>query len=165
MEHKECGCTTCGPNNGYHAVIQTYERKRDSLIPILHEIQARAGRISDEAMEEVADWLDVPVSEVHGTATFYTLFSTETKGRYIIRLCDSPPCHIEGSKSIKAAIQKEIGVEPGQTTDDGNFTFELVSCFGLCGVAPAVMINEEVYGNLTPEMMPDIINKYRNKES
>ena len=92
-----------------------------------------------------------PLSDVYGTATFYTLFATKPKGRYVIRLCDSPPCHIEGSSDIKSAIAKAIGVRPGQTTEDGHFTFEIVSCFGLCGVAPAVMINEDVYGNLTSQ--------------
>lgn len=164
MEQKECACK-CGSGNGYRAVVRSFERSRDNLIPVLHEIQARNGYLSDEAMEEVATWLDVPASEVYGTATFYTLFSTKPKGRYVIRLCDSPPCHIEGSKSIIAAIQDELGIEPGETTKDGNFTFELVSCFGLCGVAPAIMVNEDAYGNLQPEMMGDILDKYRNKES
>ena len=116
-------------------------------------------------MEEVAIWLSIPASEVYGTATFYTLFAIEPKGKYIIRLCDSPPCHIEGAESIKHAIRKHLGILEGETTKDGLFTFEQVSCIGLCGVAPALMINDDVYGNLSPEMIPAIINKYQGEEA
>lgn len=114
-------------------------------------------------MIDIAGWLDIPVADVHGTASFYTLFSAEPKGKYIVRLCDSPPCHIEGSKSIKSAIEAALGVAPGETTKDGRFTFEIVSCIGLCGVAPAIMINEEAYGNLTPKSVVDVLNKYREE--
>jgi NADH-quinone oxidoreductase E subunit len=165
LKDKDCSCKSCGTKNGYAQIVQGFEKSKDSIIPALHEIQAKLGYLPEAAMEELAEWLEVPVSDVYGTATFYTLFSTKPKGRYIIRLCDSAPCHLEGSKSIKSAIARELGVQPGETTPEGDFTFEIVSCFGLCGVAPAVMINEDVYGNLTPEMIPDIFGKYRNKES
>jgi len=165
LKSKQHACRSREAGNGYRAVIESFEPKRDSLIPMLHALQSALGYLPEAAMEDVADYLDMPVSEVYGAATFYTLFSTEPKGRCIVRLCDSPPCHIEGSNGIKAAIERELGIRPGQTTEDGSFTFELVSCFGLCGVAPAVMINEDVYGNLRPEMIHDILARYRRKES
>lgn len=161
MEHKKVVCKTCGSRNGYHDVIKDFEPKRDNLLPILHAIQAKEGYISEEAMVAVAEHLGISVSDVYGTASFYTLFAREPKGKYTIRLCDSPPCHIEGSRFIKKAIEKELGIKPGETTEDGLFTFEIVSCLGLCGVAPAVMINEDVYGNLTPESIPNILKRYR----
>jgi NADH-quinone oxidoreductase subunit E len=165
LEHKECACCKSqGTGNGYQAALRTFERKKDNLIPALHAVQSKLGYLPDEAMLEIAEWLNIPVSEVHGTATFYTMFATEPKGQYIVRLCDSPPCHIEGSSGIKSIIEKELGVKAGQTTQDGRFTFEIVSCMGLCGVAPAVMVNDDVYGNLTPQSTVDILNKYR-KES
>jgi NADH:ubiquinone oxidoreductase subunit E len=114
-------------------------------------------------MEEVAEWLSVPVSEVYGTATFYTLFTTKPQAKNVVRLCDSPPCHIEHSKSIKRAIENYLGIQDGSATTDNLFRFEIVSCFGLCGVAPAIMVNEDVYGNLTPEMIPGILGKYREE--
>lgn len=166
MENKECACSkSCGSGEGYAGIVRGFERSRDNLIPALHAIQAKLGYLPGPAMEDLAEWLGVPVSDVYGTATFYTLFATEPKGRYIVRLCDSPPCHLEGSKSIKSAIEYELGIRPGQTTVDGKFTFEIVSCFGLCGVAPAVMINEDVYGNLTPEAIADVFSNYQEKES
>jgi NADH:ubiquinone oxidoreductase subunit E len=150
-------------NDGYADLIHAFEQTKESLIPALHVVQDKLGYLPDGAMRELSQWLNIPLSDVYGTATFYTLFSTTPKGRYVIRLCDSPPCHLEGSKSIKSAIQEAIGVAPGGTTDDGEFTFEIVSCLGLCGVAPAVMINDDVYGNLTPEMVGGIIDKYRKE--
>jgi len=152
------GCVACEA-----AVVEIVEkcgRCETNLIPILHELQASMGYISNEAMETVAAELGVPVGRVHGTATFYSLFYLKPHGKNIIRLCDSPPCHIEGSKAIRDAVAKAIGVGPGEITADGNFTFETVSCMGLCGVAPAIMINEDVYGNLTPEAIPSILAKY-----
>lgn len=166
MEKKQCSCCqSTQSGNGFADTIHAFERKRGNVIPALHAVQAKLGHIPEEAMQEIADWLNVPVSDVYGTATFYTLFSTTPKGRHIVRLCDSPPCHIEGSNTIKAAVTKELGIKPGETTEDGQFTFEIVSCLGLCGVAPAIMVNEDVYGNLTPQMIGEILLKYRKKES
>lgn len=141
-------------------IVEKCGRCETNLIPILHELQASMGYISNEAMETVAAELGVPVGRVHGTATFYSLFYLKPHGKNIIRLCDSPPCHLEGSKPIRDAISQAIGVAEGETTEDGAFTFELVSCMGLCGVAPAVMINDDVYGNLTPDAIPSILAKY-----
>jgi len=160
LESRECPNCSRIVNGDFRAVIRKFNRDRGSLIPILHALQDSMGYLSSEAMEEVADWLSIPASEVYGTATFYTLFATKPLGRHVIRLCDSTPCHIEGSKTIKGAIEKHLGISAGQTTDDGQFTFEIVSCFGLCGVAPAIMVDEDVYGNLTPEAMPAILSKY-----
>lgn len=166
MEKKQCSCCqSTSSGNGFVDVIRAFERKRGNVIPALHAVQSKLGYLPEDAMQEIADWLDVPVSDVYGTATFYTLFSTKPKGRYIVRLCDSPPCHIEGSNAIKDAITNELGIKPGETTEDGQFTFEIVSCLGLCGVAPAIMVNEDVYGNLTPQMIGEILLKYRKKES
>lgn len=144
-------------------VVRQFDREQGNLIPVLHALQDKFGYLTPEAMEEVASWLSVPVSEVYGTATFYTLFSTKPLGTHVVRLCDSTPCHIEGSKGIKKAIEGALGIGAGQTTQDGKFSFQLVSCMGLCGVAPAIMVDDDVYGNLTPEMIPDILAKYRKE--
>lgn len=142
-------------------VIDKYGSDKRNLIPILHDIQREMGYVSPEAMETVAARLGTTASQVHSVATFYTLFYTKPQGKYMVRLCDSPPCHIEGSKAIREALSKELGISAGETTEDGNFTFEVVSCMGLCGVAPAIMVNDDVYGNLKPEMIAGIIAKYK----
>lgn len=156
-------CSKCGQAKltDCRSVIEQFGKDRGNLIPILHALQDNLGFIGEDSAQEVAAWLSIPVSEVYGTATFYTLFAMEPKGKYMVRLCDSPPCHIEGSKAIRRAIERTLGVESGGTTQDGLFTFETVSCFGLCGVAPAIMVNDDVYGNLTPEAIPSILARYR----
>lgn len=151
-----CGCTAT-----IDAIIEKYGRDRRNLIPLMHDLQAKLGYLSPEIMETVADSLGITASQVHGVATFYTLFYTKPQGKYVVRLCDSPPCHIEGSKAVRKAIEKELGISEGQTTEDGSFSFEVVSCMGLCGVAPAMTINDDVHGNIKPETVGEIIGKYR----
>lgn len=142
------------------AIVEKYDRQACNLIPLLHDLQDELGYLSPEVMETVAEQLGTTVGQVHGVATFYTLFYTKPAGKHVVRLCDSPPCHLEGSKAIREAVSKSLGISEGDTTEDGNFTFEIVSCMGLCGVAPAMMVNDDVYGNLTPEMVPGILAKY-----
>ena len=142
-------------------IIEKYGCDKRNLIPLLHDLQAEMGYLSPEIMETVAERLGTTVSQVHGVATFYTLFYTKPQGKYIVRLCDSPPCHIEGSKAVREALEKELGVSEGATTEDGSFSFEIVSCMGLCGVAPAMMVNDDVFGNLKPESVSEIIGRYK----
>lgn len=164
MEVKKCpNCAKA--SSGLAIIIQSFNRDRGSLIPMLHAVQDSVGFLSPGAMEEVASWLSIPVSEVYGVATFYTLFATSPKGKHVIRLCDSPPCHLEGAQSIRHAIEKHLGIIEGETSNDGLFTLETASCIGLCGVAPALMINQDVYGNLSPDMIPGILDKYNGEES
>ena len=160
MEPNKCPHCGCDSTPDYKMIIQKFDRQRGNLIPLLHELQDALGYLSSEAMEETGIWLNVSLSDVYGTATFYTLFSLVSKGKHIIRYCDSTPCHIEGSKPIRKAIEGALGISTGETTCNGLFTLEKVSCIGLCGVAPAIMIDEDVYGNLTPEMIPGILEKY-----
>ena len=143
------------------SIIEKYGCDQRNLIPLLHDLQAEVGYLSPEIMETVAEQLGTTVSQVHGVATFYTLFYTKPQGKHIVRLCDSPPCHIEGSKAVRQALEKELGVSEGATTEDGSFSFEIVSCMGLCGVAPAMMVNDDVFGNLTPESVSEIIGRYK----
>ncbi len=162
MESTQCSkCNKTGL--AVRDCIRQFGREQGNLLPILHAVQKEDGYLSADAMEEIADWLGIHASEVYGTATFYTLFQTKPVGKYVVRLCDSPPCHIENSISIQKAIERNLGIGHGQTTEDGLFSLEIVSCFGLCGVAPAVMVNDDVYGNLTPEMIPAILAKYRKE--
>lgn len=157
---KSCACSE-RDEPVVKAALESFEHTRTNLIPILHYIQDETGRITGYAMEQVADALDLPLSEVWGTATFYTMFDLKGAARNIIRVCDSPPCHITGSRKILEALVDELGIRPGQVTEDGEFGLEEVSCFGVCGVAPAIIINRQVFGNLTPEMIPGLIAGFR----
>lgn len=160
MDSNQCTNCGCSPITDCRDIIHKYPRERGNLIPLLHEIQDTFGYLTPEALEETSAWLNISLSDVYGTATFYTLFTLVPKGLNIIRICDSTPCHLEGSKKIGKAIEDALGISAGETTSDGLFTLEKVSCIGLCGVAPAMMVNNDVYGNLTPEMIPDILSKY-----
>ena len=133
-------------------IIEECGAKKSSLIPILQKVQDEYRYLPQEILAFVATALDVPPATVYGVATFYAQFSTEPKGKYIIKVCDGTACHVRGNKTIIDAIRKKVGLKPGdKTTKDMKFTLETVSCLGACGLAPAVVINEKIYGHMTPE--------------
>jgi len=146
-------------------IIHRFPKERDQLLAILHELQRANPRnyLTGEDLRLVAEYLSLPLSAVHDAVTFYSMFSLVPRGRHIIRLCDSPPCHLAGAWSVLAALREELGIDVGETTKDGLFTLELTSCLGVCGVAPAMMIDDEVYGNLTPERLKGILTRYREE--
>ncbi|MGB9920820.1 MAG: NADH-quinone oxidoreductase subunit NuoE [Moorellales bacterium] len=141
-------------------IISGLRNRPAPLLPILQAIQREMGWISEEAMVEVAQGLGIHPSQVYGVATFYTLFATRPKGRHVIRVCASAPCHVPGGAAVLEALKKALGVGVGETTPDGKFTLELTSCIGVCGVAPAIMIDDQVYGNLKPEDIGAILARY-----
>ena len=144
-------------------IVEKRGNSRENLIQILHDIQDVSGdnSLHKDKIEELSKLMDLTVADVVGTASFYTMFSLVPRGKHIIRLCDSPPCYIMGSDNILEALEKKLGIKMGATTEDGMFTLEPTSCLGVCGVAPALMIDEEVYGNLTNEKINGIIDGIR----
>jgi NADH-quinone oxidoreductase E subunit len=148
------------PKKSLRQVIAEHNSDPGALLDILRDAQEIHGYLSAAVMEEIADELDIPVSRVYGVATFYTLLATKPKGEHIIRVCESPPCHIRGAVNILETLKEVLGVNPGETTEDKKFTLELTSCLGVCGVAPAMMIGDQVYGNLTPERVKEILKTY-----
>ncbi|MCS7233699.1 MAG: NADH-quinone oxidoreductase subunit NuoE [Synergistetes bacterium] len=144
-------------------VLSKFEPRRENLLDILHAVQETSpnNSLSSEDIEMIAKYVGITPAEVYGTATFYTMFSVKPRGKHVIRVCVSPACHLLGGESILEALKEELGVDVGDTTKDGLFTLEISSCLGICGVAPAMMIDEIAYGNLTPARVRDIINEYR----
>lgn len=144
-------------------ICRKYAPNKDNLIQILHEIQDTDPQhyISAEAVDIVAEYLHVPANHIYGVLTFYTMYSTTPRGKNIIRLCESPPCYIKGSDNILRRLKTVLGVGTGETTKDGTFTLELCACLGVCGNAPVMMINDDVYGDLTEEKVEEIVNKIR----
>ncbi len=142
-------------------IVRKRGRARENLIQILHDIQDASGdnSLHREALDELAGLLELPVAEIVSTASFYTLFSLEPRGRHVIRLCESPPCYIMGEENILAALRAKLGIDLGQTTADGCFTLETTSCLGACGVAPVMMIDDEIYGNLTAAKVGAILER------
>lgn len=150
------------------AILEVIEKarktaeERDILINTLHEIQRMFGNfVPPEAIEVISEELKVPLSRVYEVLTFYTMFSTKKRGKYVLRVCESLPCHVEGGREIVRALKEELGIDFGQTTPDGLFTLETTSCLGLCGVAPVIMVNDEYFGNVTPEKVRELVKKMR----
>lgn len=141
------------------AVIVEKGTKPASLIPVLQALQEKYRYISEESMVEVAKALGISAATVYGVATFYAQFSLEPKGKYVIKVCDGTACHVRGSLPVYEKIRKRVKLVDGKfTTSDGLYTVETVSCLGACGLAPVVTINDQVYGQITPEAIDLIID-------
>jgi len=147
-------------------IVKKYGNSRENLLLILHDIQDQSFQnyISTENVEQLSKEMKIPVSDIKGTASFYTMFSFTPRGKYVIRVCESPPCYLLGASTIFEAIEKKLDIKEGETTEDRLFTLEGTSCLGICGVAPAMMINEEAYGNLNEKKIGEILDKIREKE-
>ncbi len=145
------------------AIVKNYNETKTPLIYILKDVQKEYGHLSEDVLTRVAMKTDIPLSEVYGVATFYSLFTTKPKGTHIVRCCNNAPCHVNGSKEVLNKIKEYLGLEIGETTIDKKFTLEFTSCLGLCAVAPVMMVNDEVYGNLTPEKAVAILKDYKMK--
>jgi NADH-quinone oxidoreductase subunit E len=147
------------------AIIRKFPATLDNILYILHDLQDNNPQryLAKDDLRACADYLGVPYSYAHSVASFYTMFSLKPRGRNLIRLCDSPPCHLMGSESLLDYLKSYLGVRVGETTRDGVFTLELTSCLGTCGVAPAMMLNDEMFGNLTPERVDAILDRRRRE--
>jgi len=135
-------------------------RERELLLDMIKEEQEKNGGVFQAVMTEMAASLGVSVGEVYGVTTFYSFLSTEALGRHVIRICKSVPCHLQDAEMLIECIQKEIGIGPGETTADGRFTLELTNCIGACDQAPAMLVDDEVYGDLTPEKIGKILKSF-----
>ena len=143
----------------YEEILNKYAPDQENLIYILHEIQDNNPQnfVPEEAVVEISNYLKVSPAHIHGVLTFYSMFSTKPRGKNIIRLCESPPCFLKGSEKMLKKLREVLGVKIGDTTEDGMFTLELCACLGVCGNAPVMMINEDVYADLTEEKVEKII--------
>jgi NADP-reducing hydrogenase subunit HndA len=141
-------------------VITKYKDTKGALIPVLHEAQTIYGYLPLTVQEKVAEGLSVPLSEVYGVVTFYTNFSLYPKGQYKISLCLGTACYVKGSSLVLDELKKQLGIEVGQCTADGKFSLDACRCLGACGLAPVMMINEDVYGTLVPNDVANILKKY-----
>jgi len=147
------------------AVLDKYERNPHKLVPVLQEIQDVYSYLPEDIMTYVATALGVTTGQVFGVATFYSHFTLVPKGKYVIRVCDGTACHVRKSTDILNVFEKELGLDAKKkTSDDMLFTLETVACLGACGLAPVVVINDEVHGAMTKEKTLELINKIREEE-
>ncbi len=143
-------------------IIEHYGRKAASLIPIMQDIQAEYRYLPGELLTYVAKEIGITEAKAYSVATFYENFSFEAKGKYVIKVCDGTACHVRKSVPVREALMKELGLtNKKHTTDDMMFTIEIVSCLGACGLAPVMMINDDVHPKMTPEEAVEIVRKLR----
>ena len=139
-------------------IIEHYGRKASSLIPIMQDIQTEYRYLPGELLTYVASQIGVTEAKAYSVATFYENFSFEPKGKYVIKVCDGTACHVRKSVPVREAIMKELGLNAKKhTTDDMMFTIEIVSCLGACGLAPVMMVNDDVHPKMTPDLAVEVI--------
>ncbi len=147
------------------AIVKKHGAGKENLLQILHEIQDSNPHnyISDATIKEIAQLLNTTYAQIYGVVTYYSMLSTEKRGRNIIRVCRSPVCHFNESTTIIDALEKILSIKCGETTTDSQFTLETAECLGNCDLAPAMMINKEYYGDLNPEKIVSILDSFRQK--
>lgn len=147
-------------------IIEAIGKTTDKLIEILMEVQRQSNEncVTEEELKIISKELGIPLSKVYGVATFYSMLSTKKRGKYVIQVCNSGPCYVKNSKLIAKLFEGVLGIKMGEITSDGLFSLEYTSCIGACDLAPAVKINEEVYGNLDREKIHKLIDTLRKEE-
>jgi NADH:ubiquinone oxidoreductase subunit E len=132
------------------------------LIAVLHGVQAHFGYLGPQQLDAVAQLLQVPAAKVAGVASFYHFFRLQPRGKYMINVCLGTACYVKGAERVAQKVMDELGITWGETSKDGVFTLEGSRCLGTCGLAPVIMINDEVHGSVTPDQVPGILEKYLN---
>ena len=146
-------------------IINRYRNKNGALIQVLNEIQKEIGFLPISAQKKVANGLDIPEKEVYGVTTFYSFFSLTPQGKTNIRACLGTACFVKGGKKIAERIEKELGIKPGETTEDRRYSLNVNRCLGACGIAPVIMINDKIHQKVKPDKVMDIIKTYEDKNS
>ena len=142
-------------------VIKSNKGKKGAVMMTLQAAQNIFGHVPKDVQICIAEGLGATLSEVYGVSTFYSQFNLEPKGKYIISVCMGTACYVKGSQQVLDKLEEVLEVPAGRTTKDGLFTLNATRCLGACGLAPVMMVNDDVYGRLTPDQVPDIIAKYR----
>lgn len=144
-------------------VIEQHRGQKGALMPIMQQAQDIYGYLPIEVQQMIADGLDIPLEEVYGVATFYAQFALNPKGRYKVSVCLGTACYVKGAGEVFERLQSALGIKGGECTQDGKFSLEACRCVGACGLAPVLMVNDDVYGRLVPDDVDDILAKYKDK--
>ncbi len=142
-------------------VIEQHKGQAGATMPVLQAAQDIFGYLPEEVQIMVAEGLDIPLSEVYGVASFYAQFTLNPTGRYQVSVCLGTACYVKGAGAVLEAVQQKLGIAPGGITPDGKFSLDACRCIGACGLAPVMMINEDVYGRLTPGQVASILDSYQ----
>jgi NADH:ubiquinone oxidoreductase subunit E len=146
-------------------VLKEYRDKPGALIPVLQIAQGIFGYLPETALKKIALGLNKSYSEVAGVVSFYSFFSTKPRGKHLVRVCLGTACYVRGGKRVLDTLKHKLKIDVGETTEDRQFTLEVARCFGACGLAPAIMIDEEVHHRVKPNKMDLVLSKYRNGDA
>lgn len=145
----------------YKEIIAAYKDTPGGIIEAFHALQREFNYIPKKALKEAARLFNISEAEAYGVATFYSYFSLEERGKYIIRICRSAPCHISGADEVVKALEKYLDIKMGETTSDGKFTLEWTECVGQCDETPVITINSEPFKGVSPKKIPDILSRFQ----
>lgn len=143
-------------------ICARYPRRDAALLPLLNELQKERGFVAEEAMDELAVYLELPYARVKAAVTFYTMYNRAPVGKYHLQVCRNISCHMAGAPGLLARLKEKLGVEEGGTTKDGLFTLSSVECLGACGSAPVMQVNDEYFENLTAEKLDALLDEMRH---
>lgn len=161
MENKKCeNCAQTRLREETVELLQKHEKRNDSLIKILEEVQVKYGYIPRVSQIEISKYLDMPLAEIYGVITFYSRFSLKPKGKYNVSICLGTACFVKGANEILESAKEKLGIGEGETTQDGKFSLDTTRCVGACGLAPVFTINDEVYGNSTVKKFNEVMDEY-----
>ena len=162
-----CACQEVSEEDRYAQlddILRTYRNIPGALIPVLQITQTIFGYLPEKALRKIAAALNKPLSEVTGVVTFYSFFNTIPRGRHMIRVCLGTACYVRGGKQVLAALKEELGIDVGETTADRNFSLDVGRCFGACGLAPVIMIDDDVHQRVKVSQLPRLLEQYRDKQ-
>ena len=145
----------------YKDIIEANKDKKGGIIEVFHALQAEFNYIPEEALLDAAKVFGVSAAQAYGVATFYSYLSVKKRGKYIIRICESAPCHVAGADEVLKAMENYLGVKVGETTSDGKYTIELAECVGQCQATPVITVNSEPIFNVTAAKIPEILSAYK----
>ena len=147
-------------DNGYLEIFLEYKGEAGDLIPLLQKVQEKDGYISEESVRGISRFLKISENKVFGVASFYSQFRFIAPGRHTVKVCSGTACHVRGGQNLADAVERELGVVAGETTEDGSFDFQRVACLGCCALAPVVQFDEEIYSNVTTSGLNEILDQY-----
>ncbi|MHB8110540.1 MAG: NADH-quinone oxidoreductase subunit NuoE family protein [Syntrophorhabdaceae bacterium] len=162
-QEKQCTCAEVNEEELYprlEEVIEQHKGKGEDLIMVLHKAQNLFGYLPKKVQELVAEGLNVSLNEIYGVITFYNFFSTVPQGRNSVKVCLGTACYVRGSQEVLDKAQKELGIKVGGTTEDRRYSLDVVRCIGACGLAPAMLVNDDVYGRVKSPHLVGILEKY-----
>ena len=160
----ECNANRNCKDEKMEQILNKYTKEKSNLIQILNDVQESYGYIPKTAQLAISEYLGLPMAEIYGVITFYSRFTLKPKGKYHIAVCLGTACYVKGSEKVLDRLKEKLGIDVGETTPDGKFSIEATRCIGACGLAPVFTVNDEVYGNATPELMDKVLEEYQNKE-